>query len=57
MSASASLPSSRRLVASRFWRWVNFGFRPSLTPRALARSRPSAVRRADQVALELGKPT
>jgi hypothetical protein len=27
--------------ASRFWCLVNFGLRPSLTPRVLARSRPS----------------
>jgi hypothetical protein len=31
---------SRRRIASRFWCSVNFGLRPSLTPRALARVRP-----------------
>ena len=35
---------SRRRIASRFWCSVSFGLRPSLTPRALARSRPSLVR-------------
>src|SRR4051794_28901805 len=44
MSASVSSPRSRRAIASRFWCGTNFGFRPSLTPRALARARPSPVR-------------
>jgi hypothetical protein len=35
---------SRRQIASRFWCSVSFGLRPSLTPRALARSRPSLIR-------------
>src|SRR5580693_9168194 len=45
LSAASGSPSrSRRRIASRFWCSVNFGLRPSLTPRGLARSRPSLVR-------------
>src|SRR3984893_10653041 len=44
MSASVSLPVSRRLIASRFWCGVSFGGRPILCPRATARARPSPVR-------------
>ena len=37
-------PAVRRASASRLCSVVNFGLRPSFTPRALARSRPSEVR-------------
>jgi hypothetical protein len=39
-----SAPRLRRLRASRRWCGVSLGGRPILTPRALARSRPSLVR-------------
>jgi hypothetical protein len=35
MSASVSLPSSRRLIASFCWWGVSFSGRPTLTPRVL----------------------
>jgi hypothetical protein len=37
-------PAARRASASARWCAVSAGFRPNLTPRALARSRPSLVR-------------
>jgi hypothetical protein len=43
-SRTGSPLRSPRRIASRFWCSVNFGFRPSLAPRALARSRPSLAR-------------
>ena len=37
-------PASRRAIASRRWCTVSLGLRPMMTPRALARCRPSPVR-------------
>src|SRR5690348_2633357 len=55
ISRTGSFWSSRRRIASRFWCSVNFGLRPSLTPRALARAALTGAR-ADQISLELGQP-
>ena len=54
LSASGSPRLSRRRIASRRWCGVSLGLRPSFTPRALARSRPSPPG-ANQVALEFGQ--
>jgi DNA-binding transcriptional regulator YhcF (GntR family) len=54
MSASGSPRLSRRRIASRRWCGVSLGLRPSFTPLALARSRPSPSG-ANQVALEFGQ--
>lgn len=43
-SLQESSPLSRRWIASILWWSVSLGLRPSRTPRALARSRPSLVR-------------
>ena len=44
MSAKAS-PLARRANASAAWCAVSLGFRPNLTPRACARTRPSQPER------------